>query len=103
MSSASTTPVRFITGVSTSFGCELALCALGHGRRVIGTVRSKTHAADAVAEIEGRSGHIVELDLTDSRDSIVEAITQAEEIHGQIDILINNAGYSIQGVVEGIT
>ncbi|KAI1339664.1 putative short-chain dehydrogenase [Xylariaceae sp. FL0016] len=89
-------PTWFITGVSTGFGLLLCLRALEGKHRVVGTVRNKAKAADAVRKIEAAGGIVMEMDLTESRDSIHEKVKSV----GQVDVLVNNAGYSIFGALE---
>ncbi|XWW95379.1 hypothetical protein V2A60_003337 [Cordyceps javanica] len=92
--------VWFITGVSSGFGLLLALRALASGQRVIGTVRSTAKSTDAVRQITSAGGRVVELDMTDSQAQILAKVKDAENIYGQIDVLVNNAGYSILGAIE---
>ncbi|KAI1459706.1 NAD(P)-binding protein [Annulohypoxylon moriforme] len=92
-------PVWFITGASNGFGLILCLKALKAGHRVVGSVRSKTKSADAVKQIEGAGGQVIELDMTESKESIDKKIKAV----GQIDYLINNAGFFILGAVEQAT
>lgn len=89
-------PVWFITGASSGFGRLLCLRALQAKHCVIGSVRSRSKAADAVSEIEARGGKIIELDMTESKESITRKIQE----QGQIDYLVNNAGYSLIGAGE---
>lgn len=96
-------PVWFITGTSHGFGLLLSLQALHAGHKAIGTVRNRQRSADAVQSIEQAGGSVVELDMTEPRDSIIEKVQAAEKIHGRIDFLINNAGYSTLGPVEFFT
>lgn len=96
-------PVWLITGSSNGFGLLLALKALQAGHEVIGTVRSRTKSVDAVAQIEKAGGKIIELDMTESQVAITNKIQDAEKIHGRIDYLVNNAGFSILGPVELFT
>ncbi|KAI1262078.1 putative short-chain dehydrogenase [Xylariaceae sp. FL1019] len=90
------TPVWFITGASNGLGLVLALRALQAGHRVIGSMRNKEKHAHAVKQIEDAGGEVVELDMTESQGSIHEKI----EAIGQIDFLVNNAGYSIWCTLE---
>ncbi|KAL6715469.1 hypothetical protein ACLMJK_006430 [Lecanora helva] len=94
--------VWFITGVSSGFGTEIALRALEGGQRVIGTVRDRIRAADNVAIIEHKGGMILELDVTDAVAG-VKVFGEAERVYGRIDVLVNNAGYSILGAIEDIS
>ncbi|MPS48013.1 oxidoreductase [Methylobacillus sp.] len=88
----------FITGVSSGFGRALAQEALASGHRVIGTVRSeqakqdyeKLDPANAVGRV---------LDVTDF-DAISGVVAEIEADVGPIDVLVNNAGYGHEGVLE---
>nr|ODO03669.1 hypothetical protein L204_00005 [Cryptococcus depauperatus CBS 7855] len=93
------TPTWFVTGASNGLGLELVLHVLERGHKVIGAVRSKSKSASAVEKIEKAGGCIIELDMTESKASI----TAKMEGVGQIDYLVNNAGYSILAACETIT
>ncbi|KAI0412048.1 putative short-chain dehydrogenase [Xylaria grammica] len=84
-------PVWFITGVSNGFGLLLTLRALKAGHRVIGTMRGKAKRTDVVQQIEAAGGEVIEMDMTESQESIHKKIKSV----GPIDYLINNAGFSI--------
>ena len=88
----------FITGVSSGFGRALALAALAAGHQVVGTVRSVDAAAEFAALGEGRA-HAFVLDVTDSL-AIPGIVAKAEQLAGPIDVLINNAGYGYEGILE---
>ncbi|KAH8668795.1 hypothetical protein BX600DRAFT_263213 [Xylariales sp. PMI_506] len=92
-------PVWFITGASNGFGLILCLRALRANHRVVGSVRSKSKSPEAVKQIEDAGGKVIELDMTESKDSITRKIKEV----GQIDYLVNNAGYSILGACETFT
>ncbi|KAK3192324.1 hypothetical protein K4F52_001537 [Lecanicillium sp. MT-2017a] len=94
-----TSPVWLITGASGGLGLALALRILRAGHSVVGTVRNKTKAADAVRQIEQAGGTVIELDMTDSKESITSKVQAA----GRIDYLVNNAGYSILAPCEDIS
>nr|ODN78202.1 hypothetical protein L203_06124 [Cryptococcus depauperatus CBS 7841] len=93
------TPTWFVTGASNGLGLELVLHVLERGHKAIGAVRSKSKSASAVEKIEKAGGCIIELDMTESKASI----TAEMEGVGQIDYLVNNAGYSILAACETIT
>ncbi|KAI1817058.1 putative short-chain dehydrogenase [Poronia punctata] len=92
-------PLWFITGVSNGFGHILTLRALRAGHRVVGTVRSKTRYPESISQIEEAGGQIIEMDMTESQESIKQKVKSV----GPIDYLVNNAGYSIFCCLEQIT
>ena len=89
------TKTWLITGVSGGLGREIALAALARGDVVVGTVR-KAEAADAFRAL---GGHALILDVTDEA-AVRDGVANAEAITGQIDVLVNNAGYGLVGAVE---
>ena len=95
----SSTKRILITGVSSGFGRALADEALSVGHQVVGTVR--TH--DALRAFDARSpdGRAVGrlLDVTDI-DAIDRVVAEIESAVGPIDVLVNNAGYGHEGVME---
>ena len=93
-----TSKIFLITGVSSGLGKAFAEGALAAGHKVIGTVRSADAAPAFVALAPGRA-HAVLLDVTDF-DAIPEAVAQAEREAGPIDVLVNNAGYGHEGILE---
>jgi NAD(P)-dependent dehydrogenase (short-subunit alcohol dehydrogenase family) len=95
---SSSTPVWFITGCSTGFGRELAKLVLDRGWRAVVTARDKARVADLV-EAHGDTGLALSLDVTDAKE-IKAAVGAAEDRFGQIDVLVNNAGYGYQSSVE---
>ena len=92
--------VWLITGASNGFGLALSRKALRAGHNVVGTVRNKGRSAEAVKSIESLGGTIIELDMTESQKSIIDKIQKAETLYGTIDVLVNNAGYSLLGAIE---
>jgi NAD(P)-dependent dehydrogenase (short-subunit alcohol dehydrogenase family) len=90
--------VFMITGVSSGLGKAFAEGALAAGHRVIGTLRSAESAAAFSAHPTGR-GHGVLLDVTDL-EAIPSAVAKAEGQVGPIDVLVNNAGYGHEGILE---
>ncbi|AFK54377.1 oxidoreductase [Tistrella mobilis] len=87
-----------ITGVSSGLGRAFAAGALAAGHRVIGTVRRAEDAGRFAALAPDRACPLV-LDVTDY-DAIPEAVARAEAAAGPIDVLVNNAGYGHEGVLE---
>jgi NAD(P)-dependent dehydrogenase (short-subunit alcohol dehydrogenase family) len=87
-----------ITGVSSGLGRAFAAGALDAGHRVIGTVRRDSDTEAFAALAPGRA-HPLVLDVT-SFDTIPAAVADAERTVGPIDVLVNNAGYGHEGVLE---
>lgn len=88
----------FITGVSSGFGRALAQAAVTAGHRVAGTVRSAEQAA-AFAALDPARAHPQLLDVTDTA-AIDAVVARVERELGPIDVLVNNAGYGHEGVLE---
>jgi NAD(P)-dependent dehydrogenase (short-subunit alcohol dehydrogenase family) len=86
-----------ITGVSSGFGRALAEAALNDGHRVIGTVRND--ADQQKFEALGKDAHALILDVTDTQ-AIAPAVAEVEKTIGAIDVLVNNAGYGHEGILE---
>lgn len=87
-----------ITGVSSGFGRALAQEALTAGHRVIGTVRSR-EALQAFEALDAQRAFGRLLDVTDA-ERIDEAVEEMASTVGPIDVLVNNAGYGHEGVLE---
>lgn len=87
-----------ITGVSSGLGRAFAKGAIDAGHRVIGTVR-KAEDADAFSALGPGKAFPVVLDVTDY-DVLPGAVAEAEKRAGPIGVLVNNAGYGHEGVLE---
>jgi NAD(P)-dependent dehydrogenase (short-subunit alcohol dehydrogenase family) len=87
-----------ITGASSGFGRAFATAALAVGHRVAGTVRDAA-AADAFAALDPTHAMAVRLDVTD-HDAIPAVVAAVERELGPIDVLVNNAGYGHEGILE---
>lgn len=87
-----------ITGVSSGFGRALAEEALRSGHRVVGTVRSDAAVATFEARDPARAFARI-LDVTDFA-AIDRLIAEVETAVGPIDVVVNNAGYGHEGVME---
>ncbi|HEJ7881315.1 oxidoreductase [Serratia marcescens] len=87
-----------ITGVSSGFGQALAREALAVGHRVIGTVRN-SEALQAFGALDTQRAFGYLLDVTDV-EHIDEVVGEIESAVGPIDVLVNNAGYGHEGILE---
>ncbi|GAC1406769.1 MAG: oxidoreductase [Burkholderiaceae bacterium] len=91
-------PVWLITGCSTGFGRELAKLVLARGWRAVVTARDASKVAD-IAEGHGERALVLPLDVT-VEPQIKEVVAQAMRHFGQIDVLVNNAGYGYLAAIE---
>lgn len=90
--------ILLITGVSSGFGRAFSEAAVAAGHQVIGTVRRDDDRASFEAIFPGRA-HAVVFDVTDF-DAIDRVVTSILAKFDHIDVLINNAGYGHEGVLE---
>jgi len=93
--------VWFITGTSRGFGREWASAALERGDRVVATAR-KLDALKDLADQYPSTLLPLELDVT-NKAAVVAAVDQGYEHFGHLDVVINNAGYGLFGMVEEVT
>ena len=98
MSEQTTTPVWLITGCSTGFGKELAKLVLARGWRLVATARKPEQLEEIVSGNE-QNALAAQLDVTDPAQ-IARVVAEAEQKFGQIDVLVNNAGYGYLAAVE---
>jgi NAD(P)-dependent dehydrogenase (short-subunit alcohol dehydrogenase family) len=87
-----------ITGCSTGLGRALAEAAIASGHNVVVTARDVGKVAD-LADIAPERVLALALDVT-RPDQIADAVGQAEQKFGGIDVLVNNAGYGYRAAVE---
>jgi NAD(P)-dependent dehydrogenase (short-subunit alcohol dehydrogenase family) len=91
----------FITGASTGFGRLLAEEILKSGGKVIATARKLEKVAD-LEEKYPQTAMALALDVTDA-GQVDSAVTQAFARFGQVDVLVNNAGYGVAGAIEEVS
>ena len=90
--------IWFITGASRGFGRIWTEAALERGDKVAATARDVT----SLSEIKARFGDAVltlALDVTDA-EQVQQAVGQAHAHFGRLDVVLNNAGYSLVGMTE---
>ena len=84
-----------VTGASSGFGKETAARLIAEGHVVYPAARRLNEMDD----LKKAGGHPLRMDVTDDA-SVNEGVDQIIAEHGQIDVLINNAGYGFYGLVE---
>ncbi|KAL2834377.1 putative short chain oxidoreductase/dehydrogenase [Aspergillus cavernicola] len=94
--------VWLITGASSGFGALLAEHALKAGHSVIATARNPTKAAQDYPQIASLGGKWLQLDVT-SKTAKEEVEKSINDNGGNIDVVINNAGYGLLGSIEDIS
>ena len=90
----------FITGASTGFGRLLAEELLKRGERVAATARDIAKVEDLARQYPGKARAFA-LDVT--KPAEIEAVAQkAIAAFGHVDVLVNNAGYGVNGAIEEV-
>ncbi|MBD0851421.1 oxidoreductase [Maribacter arenosus] len=84
-----------ITGASSGIGKATALYLLEKGHKVYGLARR----VDKMGDIIKKGGVAKEMDVI-KHQQVKEVISSIIKTEGRIDVLINNAGYSIYGPIE---
>ncbi|HXM13995.1 MAG TPA: SDR family oxidoreductase [Candidatus Eremiobacteraceae bacterium] len=104
-----TNQVVLVTGASTGFGRLFTETLARKGYTVFATMRDpKGKNAKNAAEIEALAKkeslpiQILELDVT-KEDSVDKAFKSVIDKAGRIDVVINNAGFPVVGLMETIT
>ena len=90
--------VWFITGASAGFGKAFAKYAVNQGYAVVATARSFDKLKDIKA-LAPDHVEIIQMDVTKPSE-IANAVEKSIARFGQLDVVINNAGYGIIGAVE---
>lgn len=96
-----TQKVWYITGASKGLGLALVKKLLVAGHKVAATSRNLQQLIDAV-NIKSEYFLPLEVDLT-SDDSVAASLEKTIESFGEIDVILNNAGYGIGGSIEELT
>ena len=97
---APTKKTWFITGASRGFGRTWTEAALRRGDRVAATGRDAASLVD-LTERFGDAVLPLALDVTDE-DQVRQAVAQAHAHFGRLDVVLNNAGYSLVGTTEEV-
>jgi short-subunit dehydrogenase len=92
--------VAVVTGASSGIGEATALALAGRGAAVMLTARAEEKLRFLEREISAAGGRAlaVRTDVTD-RDSVEAMVERTIEAFGSLDVLVNNAGLGLSGLV----
>jgi NAD(P)-dependent dehydrogenase (short-subunit alcohol dehydrogenase family) len=94
--------VWFVTGAGSGIGAGTVKSVLRAGDRVVATGRSLDKVRTALDDQTGENLAFVQLDVADETQAKA-AVEQAVQRFGRLDVLVNNAGYSLLGNFEELT
>jgi len=94
--------VWFVTGAGSGIGAATAEAALNAGDRVVATGRNVDKVRNAIGSGAGNNLEILPLDVSNEAQARAAA-DRAVKRFGRIDVVVNNAGYSLLGNFEELT
>jgi 3-oxoacyl-[acyl-carrier protein] reductase len=91
--------IAFVTGGSRGIGEAIVRRLAKEGLHVVAAARNRDRLNDVVAGIksEGGSAEAAAVDVSDFR-ALADAIEKVAEAHGRLDVLVNNAGITRDGL-----
>ena len=90
-----------ITGCSSGFGLSLARIVQSHGNNLIATSRNPSRTPNLVEKVESKGGKWLKLDVNDLQSA--QLIHELEKSGQPINVLVNNAGFSVYAPVESFS
>jgi NAD(P)-dependent dehydrogenase (short-subunit alcohol dehydrogenase family) len=95
--------IAIVTGSSSGIGYEISLTLARNGLLTYATMRNLNKAENikSVATKENLPVRVKQLDVTDDT-SVKNAIQAISSETGRIDVLVNNAGYGLNGALEDL-
>lgn len=92
------TKVWFVTGASKGFGLEIVKAVLAAGDKVVATVRN--NAAGLQNEVGNPENLLVVTMDVVNEDEVKRAVKDGIDRFGQLDVVVNNAGFGIVAAIE---
>lgn len=93
-----TKKVWFVTGASKGLGFELVKKLLSDGYKVAATSRTVASLTDAFGEVSDNFLPL-SMNITDNND-VQSVLAKTVEHFGNVDVIVNNAGYGQLGTLE---
>jgi 3-oxoacyl-[acyl-carrier protein] reductase len=92
--------VAFVTGASRGIGAAIAKRLAKDGLHVVAVARTTEKLEQLVGEItaDGGTGEAISCDISDSK-ALTAAIEKVTDTHGHLDVLVNNAGITRDGLI----
>jgi NADP-dependent 3-hydroxy acid dehydrogenase YdfG len=90
--------VWLVTGCSSGFGEQFIRSIVARGDTVIATARKR----ERLIHLEQEGVTTLQLDITDTQQSINDTMAKAISVYGKIDVLVNNAAYIAIGTWEDL-
>ncbi|RSM72341.1 KR domain-containing protein [Kibdelosporangium aridum] len=90
--------IWFITGASRGLGRSITKAALAAGHNVVATARTPSQLDDLAAEHPATLRPLA-VDVTDPA-AVASAVKSTVDLHGRIDVVVNNAGYANMAPIE---
>ncbi len=96
--------VVFLTGASSGIGAALARGFSEQGAKLILTARRKENLKKLEEELNQKTEESIAIpcDVTQEKE-LSEAVLQAKQKFGKIDVVIANAGFGVAGDLESLT
>jgi NAD(P)-dependent dehydrogenase (short-subunit alcohol dehydrogenase family) len=96
-----TKKVWFVTGASKGLGFELVKKLLSDGYKVAATSRTVTSLTNAFGEVS-ENFLPLSMNITDNND-VQSVLAKTVEHFGNVDVIVNNAGYGQLGTLEELS
>ncbi|KZT11169.1 NAD(P)-binding protein [Laetiporus sulphureus 93-53] len=93
--------VWFITGTSKGLGRALLEEVLASGEKAVATLRRPEDLASLSGKYPPSQFLVLRLDVTNQHE-IKEAFSQSKKQFGRLDVVVNNAGYALEGEIETV-
>ena len=96
--------VALITGSSSGIGCETAIARAENGWMTYATMRDTKKQTNLLDRAKAKNLKLKAIELDVDKDKSVEdAIKSVKENEKRIDLLVNNAGFSLIGAAEDLS